>query len=886
MTMTTGYFWEQAKRNALARLSVAQQFAIARAQAVQTLARLKAFDPDEPRDEGGKWTDGGGGGGSDKLEGYSDKAKLIDGVIHTSDVYDAVKALSEDREVELKQPKQISTLIKKLGEITKDMVDKGEKAPVYDLCKVTIKGTNLFCADTKGIPRVKMPQMDDDQTKAFVALLEKKGYAVSKGKEKSEHLRATQNQLDGAKVAKFYKRIRKDPDYKGDDKRLIISRDDYVLDGHHHWAAQIAADAKDNKLGDHKTKIYRIDIPIIKLYHEAMKFTGGKGGKDVGKAAAWAAIKAEAEQTLARLKAAWNEEDHPRAPDGEFTDGGGGGGAADKPAPADKPEPTLDPKVVDVGGDDWNKQTAARLEKEYQTVKPTMEALEKEAVGTTEEGGTGDDDEEEAPIFPEEWGMLTNDDQEEAETEYVAAHIYEYHQSEIENWGEESGPEDARNQVIDSFNEKRNKDPDTVDGEDVEWARDAINEVLDAHDEDGKPIPFDTKQLMNAIDMTGEGYGNNLTPKIEFDDDKLSQPAGFDPTQQTLPGMEPLQPHEMLTDDMREEIDKALQKAFEKRADSVFTSMDPPDYLKDSAEEYIKEGWANIDDNEKFKFVEDHTTILDKYKDASGNPLTTDLHLDKLPDKYDPLNDTSGEDYKRTQALARYLSRERTKHVLEDRDLPVPTDEKLRNIDNGLWNAWKGSSTSEDGMLLQLATAEELGGRLNAKTRSILDPEALRARAESEFKSIGGYAGVKALIRAKWETTQYLLDKSGHAELNLYRGMTLDKALVEKLFGKHAEAGRKVGEAFTHLPTMDVLRNGAASTTTSLSIANNWGGNSAGKVVLRSVVPRTAALSIPAYGINIKSEQEVVVAGTAWKGWDVWKGGAPGLTSTPLQKAA
>jgi hypothetical protein len=237
-SMTTSYFWEHAKRNAMARLPLSARATIARAKAEQTLARLKVWNEDDhPREADGKFTESGGGdggGGGDKLEGYSDKAKLIDGVIHTSDVYDAVKALSEDRKVELKQPKQVSTLIKKLGEITKEMVDQGEKAPVFDLCKVTVSGTNLFCADTKGIPRIKMPQMDDDQTKEFVKLLEKKGYAVEKGKEKSEHLRATQNQLDGAKVAKFYKRIRKDPEGKGDDKRLIISRDDYVLDGHHH----------------------------------------------------------------------------------------------------------------------------------------------------------------------------------------------------------------------------------------------------------------------------------------------------------------------------------------------------------------------------------------------------------------------------------------------------------------------------------------------------------------------------------------------------------------------------------------------------------------------------------------------------------------------------
>ena len=240
--------------------------------------------------------------------GYSKEAHIANGVIHTPNVYDAVLALTQDRRVELKQPKQVSTLIKALGDVTRTMIEQGEKAPSFDLCKVTVKGTNLFCADTKGIPRIKMPQMDDDQTKAFVKYLEKQGYSTKKGVEKSKHLRATQAQLDAAKVNKFFERIKKDKDFEGDDKRLIVSNDDYVLDGHHHWAAQIAADAMDNKLGDHETRVFRIDIPIIPLYKHAMKFTGGKGGKGMG-------------------DAAWDEEKHSRGqPDnpGQFGPGGFG----------------------------------------------------------------------------------------------------------------------------------------------------------------------------------------------------------------------------------------------------------------------------------------------------------------------------------------------------------------------------------------------------------------------------------------------------------------------------------------------------------------------------------------------------------------------------------
>jgi len=46
-------------------------------------------------------------------------------------------------------------------------------------------------------------------------------------------------------------------------------------------------------------------------------------------------------------------------------------------------------------------------------------------------------------------------------------------------------------------------------------------------------------------------------------------------------------------------------------------------------------------------------------------------------------------------------------------------------------------------------------------------------------------------------------------------------------------------------------------------------------VVVRARVPRTAVISVPAYGKNIHEEKEVVVAGTSWKAWDAWYQKAP-----------
>jgi hypothetical protein len=245
---------------------------------------------DEPRDPGGKWTDGGGGGDGgddddkDKHpgEGYSKHAYVDSkGVIHTSNVYDAQRALFENRKVELQQVKQVSTLIKRLGETAAEMAEHGEEAPVFNLCNVSVKGTNLFCADQIGIPRVEMPVIRAGATKDFIKYLKKQGYKIEKDTEKSANLRATQNEISGTKVAAAMEKIKD----RGFYKRLVVSRDDYILDGHHTWAGQLAIDTQKGKLSKNKTvKIARVDISITKLIAEAEKWTGGAGKKPASEA--------------------------------------------------------------------------------------------------------------------------------------------------------------------------------------------------------------------------------------------------------------------------------------------------------------------------------------------------------------------------------------------------------------------------------------------------------------------------------------------------------------------------------------------------------------------------------------------------------------------------
>ncbi|HEY2244162.1 MAG TPA: hypothetical protein VGH47_08065 [Xanthobacteraceae bacterium] len=596
------------------------------------------------------------------------------------------------------------------------------------------------------------------------------------------------------------------------------------------------------------------------------------------KVALWRVTRARAERLL-RTRREFDP-DEPRDDQGKWTSDGGGDGGGDGKEPSAGEGGGLDPKVIAVGGDQWNKATARRLEREYQDSKSAMAELERRSVGQ-DEPKPGEDEDEEGDFIPEEWDQMSTDLQDQAFEAYKEQNVESYIDSEKNNWYDNGDAlDDAKSQLVETTLHGPGADHD-------EWLIEAIDEFRGDYED---RIPFTTQQLIDAIGLEYQsGYSGEGKFTVEFQDDKLKEPANLPPpSQQTLPGIEAAKPEAQLTQKMRDDLSTAIETAFDKKADDMKGDMEPPDYFADSANEFISEDWEhNMSDKKKFEWTKDNTSLLED-KNGSSEPVSN-YDVVALPKQYDPLNNTSGEDYQRTQALARYLSVHRAAQILEDRklieadelkDKPAELQKYLRSMDSRLWNGWKQSSTNESGKLLQLAVADELGGRLNEKTSTDINANELKAYANGEYEKIGGYLGVKAYVRAKWETTQYLLDKAGVPTLNVFRGIRLEPEQFARAMTEMKDLLRMVDGTYEHLPTLHVARNGAASTTVNPDVANDWGSQS-GRVVLRAQVPRTAAVSVPAYGINVHGEKEVVVAGTAWHGWDAWAHQAPTFDRIP-----
>ena len=205
------------------------------------------------------------------------------------------KSLSQVTPIERQQ---ISTIIDKLAELGNQAKKNGEKAPNFNLCQVSIPGTNLYCDGNKGIERADMPQFkgtpqpgspadklpkdengEADTEEFFKQMLNKQGIKVSEPTAvPPDRLKATQSELVGVKVAGMSK-VLDNPNHPAYGKitaPIYVSNDGYVLDGHHRWAAVVAHNAA-NPDKQIPMNVRVIDEPIVPLVKRSNEFAEAMG---------------------------------------------------------------------------------------------------------------------------------------------------------------------------------------------------------------------------------------------------------------------------------------------------------------------------------------------------------------------------------------------------------------------------------------------------------------------------------------------------------------------------------------------------------------------------------------------------------------------------------
>ena len=213
----------------------------------------------------------------DIISKYSQKAEPTKGPELDVDKQSHIKDIPQ------KFRSMVSMKIDQLAKAAAEAKAKGEKAPNFNLCDITIPGTNLYCKGNKGIPREDMPQFkgyakpgsiadklpknndgEVDTESQFKVLLKKNGVAVSEPQEvPADQLKATQTELVGAKVAGMTKALETEPNHPKITAPIYVSNDGYVLDGHHRWAAVTSAAVASGKPAMMNVRV--IDMPIKDL---------------------------------------------------------------------------------------------------------------------------------------------------------------------------------------------------------------------------------------------------------------------------------------------------------------------------------------------------------------------------------------------------------------------------------------------------------------------------------------------------------------------------------------------------------------------------------------------------------------------------------------------
>lgn len=512
--------------------------------------------------------------------------------------------------------------------------------------------------------------------------------------------------------------------------------------------------------------------------------------------------------------------DHPGTGTSQDVHGHGGGGGESSPK-GDGSHATNEADLFRPYNrelDQWSKDTIKRLDAEAATGIEKMAAIEaklREGAATVTAKAT-------------DWDSLPDVYKEKAEEYYID----QYMDSEME-----------------SQKESHVEYLDQTVRDDQEWATERFKEWLkpEKNEETGEDydVPdIDPKSIEDAMGANGKIDPSKLVwlrdnpdqLELELDDPKVLS-ARWDEWKAAW----------------KDWYEHEVQQEVERR------SEDEPEWMQDAAKESLAEAWDSLDDEDKYNYAL-------KYTDYEEGGESEGV---EFPDAWTFEDLMAGTPSHKGAAQA--LVNARYEELMGERkgDLKrFPADD----FSDDLWSGWKNSSTSNEGYYIQVATARELGGRLQ-------ETDGLRYFMEHNMRE-DKLAAAQAHIRATWETNQYLLSKANVKELQVYRGIDLPERLIRSTRQETVEVdGREY--KYTKLPNITLKMNGAQSTAAKWTVANTWKGvdrpamENPQRVVIRMRTPTGAIVGLPVYGKNVHSEHEVVVAGVPLHGWDAWVDESP-----------
>jgi hypothetical protein len=109
-----------------------------------------------------------------------------------------------------------------------------------DLTELSVEGTLLYGDEGMGIARKDMPQIPGKERARFLSEIQaEQGISAEKEKIDPTTLKPIQKEISSARSGAIYNKFREDGKIPKDE-RILISKDGYVVDGHHTWGAAVA----------------------------------------------------------------------------------------------------------------------------------------------------------------------------------------------------------------------------------------------------------------------------------------------------------------------------------------------------------------------------------------------------------------------------------------------------------------------------------------------------------------------------------------------------------------------------------------------------------------------------------------------------------------------
>ena len=181
------------------------------------IATVEKFNPNH--DQVGRFSTGSGGS-----SGSSDNSANSSGGSKFNNLADDLIA---------GKPAHID--VKDVGKFLETMAQRGDNP---DITKLQVNGHTLFGGEGLGIKRKDMPQIPMEMRKQFIQDMADKGISTELKKVNAMDLKPSQSEISATKTARLYEHFKKDG--IPTDKAILVSKDGFVVDGHHHWAAAAA----------------------------------------------------------------------------------------------------------------------------------------------------------------------------------------------------------------------------------------------------------------------------------------------------------------------------------------------------------------------------------------------------------------------------------------------------------------------------------------------------------------------------------------------------------------------------------------------------------------------------------------------------------------------